>query len=72
MILIYQKIRSGNVSISNGRLRGSGISGYGWSTRTNSSDLRNAYNLGFLASGIDPSSNNGRWNGFPLRCLARQ
>ena len=64
-------VRSGYVYINSGRLRHSGISGYGWSTRANSSDDQNAYYLYFDASGVYPSTNFYRWVGFPLRCLAR-
>ena len=61
-------IRSGNVAINIGRLRNSGINGYGWSSRADSSDVRYAYDLRFAASGVYPSGNYYRWGGFPLRC----
>ena len=70
-ILFFAKsssVRSGAVYIGYGRLRVSGIDGYGWSTRANSSDVRYAYGLGFNASGVVPSYNGNRYYGSPLRC----
>lgn len=52
-----------------GRLRHSGVYGYGWSRRANTTDVRYAYYLGFNASGVAPSSNGNRWVGFPLRLV---
>ena len=72
MIDEHCDVRSGYVNINSGRLRYSGLGGYGWSSRANSSDLRNAYRLSFDTSGVAPSNDLSRWNGFPLRCLARQ
>ena len=68
-------VRSGNVNINDGRLYIGGWStgdgqvapahGYGWSRTAKSST--NAYNLNFNTTGVNPSNNNNRWNGFPLR-----
>lgn len=52
-----------------GEVRSSGIYGYGWSSRANSSDLRYAYYLSFNASGVYPSNGSYRWGGFPLRLV---
>ena len=52
-----------------GEMWNSGINGYGWSSRANSSGLRYAYFLSFNASGVYPSGNGGRWGGFPLRLV---
>ena len=65
-------VRSGYVAIGNGRLMYSGIYGFGWSSRSNSSDIYYAYGLGFNASSVHPSNGINRWYGFSLRCLARQ
>ena len=71
-------VRSGNINMSNGRLRNAGINGYNWSTMASSkhnsgSAVPSAYDLGFDATGVYPSHGpNFRWIGFSLRCLARR
>ncbi len=62
-------VRSGNVGIYGGKLWGSGINGYGWSSWPHSNGVY-AYFLGFNGSVVGPSSGLNRWFGFPLRCLA--
>lgn len=52
-----------------GDLRYSGLVGYGWSSRANSSDVRYAYLLYFYASSVNPSYDSIRCNGFPLRLV---
>lgn len=66
-------VRSGNLNPNDGKSWNAGINGYGWSSRAAayiSSTSATAYNLGFNATGVNPSNgSNNRWNGFPLRCL---
>ena len=62
--------------VSGATFRGSGINGYGWSSRASStrydgSAIPSGYSLGFDASTVYTS--NGpyeRYLGFPLRCLS--
>ena len=65
--------RSGVVNLGHGSLRAFGVDGYGWSRSAmayRSATWANAYNLGANASGVYPSSGpNGRWVGYPVRCL---
>lgn len=67
-------VRSGNVGLHYGSLRSFGIYGYDWSSSSVASTSvasATAYYLGFYASGVYPSGGpNGRWYGFPVRCLA--
>ena len=64
-------VRSGNVNISNGRLRNAGNIGYGWSSRAaayTSGTSATAYWFEFQTSAVNPSHGpNNRWNGLPLR-----
>ncbi len=68
-------VRSGNVNLNTGALRNFGINGYDWSRiatvyGAGTWDAK-AYNLNFNASGVNPSNNNVRWNGFPVRLFYR-
>ena len=67
-------VRSGHVGLGDGSLRGFGLDGYGWSSASGafpSVTSATAYYLYFGASGVYPSRGpGGRWNGFPIRCLA--
>ena len=72
MFLFLLHVRSGFVNINSSRLRNSGVIGYGWSPKANSSDPRYAYSFSFYATVVYPSGDDDRWHGFPLRCLARQ
>ncbi len=66
-------VRSGMFFSNIARLRYSGLGGYGWSSKADSTDNRYAHHLGFNESNVDSSSHDDRrWYGFPLRCLARQ
>ena len=47
-------------------LNNAGNNGYYWSSTPNS-DGNNAYNLNFNSGNLNPSNNNNRYNGFPLR-----
>lgn len=58
-------VRSGYVNLNNGQARNVGNEGDYWSRTAKSST--NAYNLNFNTSNVNPSNNNNRWNGFPLR-----
>ena len=66
-------VRSGNVALHYGALRGYGESGWGWSRSAvtyTSATLASIYPLYFSASAINPS--NGpytRWYSFSVRCL---
>ena len=66
-------VRSGYVDLNTGALRNFGINGYDWSRIATVYGAgtwnAKAYNLNFNASGVNPSNNNVRWNGFPVRCL---
>ena len=66
-------VRSGDVYLGTGALRGFGFSGNGWSRiatvyGAGTWDAK-ACALAFNASGVNPSDNNVRWYGFPVRCL---
>lgn len=52
-----------------GSAGGVGSSGYYWSAVSYNSD--SAYYLHFYSSGVRPSDYSGRYNGFPVRCVAR-
>ena len=58
-------VRSGYVYPPNGAVNNVGNNGYGWSRTSKSST--NAYNLNFNPTGVNPSNNNNRFNGRPLR-----
>ena len=60
-------VRSGNVNVNDGKVYNVGNSGYGRSRTASSST--NAYYLNFNPTDVNPSNNNHRWYGFPLRCL---
>ncbi len=68
-------VRSGNVNLNNGALRGYGESGWGWSRSAvayGSATSANAYQLYFNPSVVNPSNGpNNRWNGFPVRLFCR-
>ncbi len=62
-------VRSGHTHYD-GRTEWSGINGYNWSSRAyTNAGFQNSFNLNFNASGVNPSNNNNRFWGFPLRCL---
>ena len=46
-----------------------GSNGNYWETSVNSS--RNAYNLNFNSTNLNPANNNNKGNGFTVRCVAR-
>lgn len=46
-----------------------GSNGNSWSSSPNSSGSANAGNLNFNATNVNPLNNNGRANGFPVRCV---
>lgn len=58
---------SGNRNNSNGGLNNVGSNGYYWSASPNSAT--NGYNLNFNSTNVNPSNNNNRTNGFPVRCV---
>ena len=58
-------VRSGNVNINDGRVNYVGEWGWDWSRTSKSST--NAYNLNMNPTGVNPSNNNNRYHGFPLR-----
>lgn len=60
-------VRSGNVNTNDGKVYNVGNNLYGWSRTAKSTT--NAYNLGVNPSEVYPSSDNNRWNGFPLRWI---
>ena len=67
-------VRSGNVNLNIGALRNFGLNGRGWSRSAggwsnNDTWSANAYWFEFTASGVNPSGNNARWDGLPVRCL---
>ena len=65
-------LRSGDVSIKNGKLWYSGNGGWAWPSRTDS-NIGRVYYIHFSKGAVYPSNNNGDpWAGNPLRCLARQ
>ena len=71
LVLLYF-VRSGWVSLNNSALGRFGRNGFGWSRSSvaySSATSATAYNLDFNPSGVNPSPNNGRWAGFPVRCL---
>lgn len=72
-------VRSGYINlpgVSGATYRNAGINGYDWSsrgsaTRHDGAAIPSGYNLGFNATGVNPSNGpNERWHGFPLRCLS--
>ena len=63
-------VRSGNIFLNLGELSSVGTNSNGWSSRTYNVDAY-AYRLSSSAENVEPSFNNGgRYNAFPLRCLA--
>jgi hypothetical protein len=60
-------VRSGNVYIDYGRLVSTGYVGDYWSRTANSATT--GRDLIFHTTYVNPSLNDNRWNGFPLRCL---
>lgn len=58
-------VRRGYVNLNNGYVDNVGSNGYNWSRTSKSST--NAYNLNFNTSNVNPSNNNNRYNGRPLR-----
>jgi len=60
-------VRSGDIHLRDGYINMTGKSGYNWSGTARPSS--NAYDLYVGSTDINASSNNGRWYGFPLRCL---
>ena len=63
-------VRSGLLNPNGPGLSTTGYQAYYWSSTPHSNGT-NAYNLNFNNSGVNPSNNNDRLNGFSLRCLAR-
>ena len=64
MLLAF--VRSGYIYPSSGAGYVGG-SGYGWSRTAGSS--ANAYHLSLYPTSVSSSTNDGRYHGFPLRCL---
>lgn len=60
-------VRSGYMDLSAGYINYIGHGGDAWSHTSYSST--NARNLNFDTTSVNPSDNNNRYNGFPLRCL---
>ena len=58
-------VRSGYVNLNNGQARNVGENSYGWSRTAKSSIY--GYNLNMNTTDVNPSNNNNRYNGFPLR-----
>ena len=56
------------MNIRSGRWAYSGINGYGWSSRANSSDPRYAYRIYFNNLAVNLSNDGYRFAAFPLRC----
>ena len=66
-------VRSGDVHLTNGSLRLSGLIGYDWSRSAvaySSATLAYSYWFEFNTSESRPSTGpHNRWYGFPVRCL---
>ena len=60
-------VRGGRVAPGD-YLGGAGFNGYYWSSVGRSSS--GAYYLYFFSGGVSPSSNDSRYRGFSLRCVA--
>ena len=60
-------VRSGYVNVNDGKAYNVGNSGCGRSRTASSSTY--AYILYFYTTSVNPSSNDGRYSGRPLRCL---
>ena len=58
---------SGNRNNSNGAMNTVGSNGNYWSSSPNS--VTNGFNLNFNSGSVNPSNNNNRANGFPVRCV---
>ena len=58
---------SGNRNNNNGTMNNVGSNGNYWSSTPNSAT--NGYNLNFNSGNVNPSNNNNRTNGFPVRCV---
>ena len=63
----YAFVRSGYVSLIDGRAYRVGANAYGWSRVVDSAIY--AYYLGVYPTNVGPSNSDYRWNAFPLRCL---
>ncbi len=69
-------MRSGRLSLYDGKAWYAGANGYWWpsrgtSTRSDGTAAPSGYSLAFGASGVNPSYGpSERWFGFPLRCLS--
>ena len=61
-------LRSGGVN--GGTLYYAGVSSRVWSGSISATS--NGYNLNFNSTGINPANSNNRYNGFGVRCVARQ
>lgn len=62
----YFNPASGYLNNGNGTLNNVGSNGNYWSASPNG---QNGYNLNFNSSNVNPSNNNNRANGFPVRCV---
>ncbi len=64
-------VRSGRI-YPDAHILWSGIDELSWSSLAYSNTLlRGSFNLGFTASGVNPSINSDRYFGISLRCLVR-
>ena len=54
---------------NSGQFANTSTNGYYWSSSPNYGGNRNAGNLNFNASNVNPLNNNNRSNGFPVRCV---
>ena len=60
-------VRSGLVSLNDGKVYGVGRDLYGWSRVARSASV--AYDLAVDPTEVYPSYSDSRWYAFPLRCL---
>jgi len=58
-------VRSDAIRVNSGNVGWAGNNGYGWSRTAQSAT--NAYFLNMNPTNVNPSNNNNRWHGFPLR-----
>lgn len=63
----YINPASGYRNNNDGSLNNVGTNGYYWSASPNNAS--NGYNLNFNSSNVNPSNNNNRANGLPVRCV---
>jgi len=62
---VWAFVRSNAINVRDGKIWNLGQNGDYWSRVAQSTT--NAYNLNMNPTAVNPSNNNNRWNGFPLR-----